>query len=239
MGTRDQARLRAQVRWAKELLSVQPVVEFPVVLPSGSRVVALERHAAEALLRPLVLDSVEVARRTLADAGAAPNDLHGVLLVGGASRLPLVAQLLREGFPGVRLLRPDDPKAAVAVGAARMAIEPELVASAGLRSQGSAPATLALASAAHSPEPLEVPLGTPLAAGTASRRWVVRVRLQRSWWLGCLRRWYRARGGPRASPDAAGSAAAASGSRASVSTTAQAPTPTNKQRTDHGGAHDR
>jgi molecular chaperone HscA len=56
-------------------------------------------------------------RRALADAGLAPSALSGVILVGGATRMPLVRRFVEETF-GQPPLADIDPDQVVALGAA-------------------------------------------------------------------------------------------------------------------------
>jgi hypothetical protein len=72
------------------------------------------------MVRPTLHSTIEALRRTLRSAEVSPEQLHSVLLVGGASRMPLVSQLV-----GAELGRPvavdAHPKHAVALGAAQLA----------------------------------------------------------------------------------------------------------------------
>jgi hypothetical protein len=69
------------------------------------------------MIRPQVEETVDALRSAVHSAGCRPGELSAVLLVGGSSRIPLVAQLVSEG-----LARPvavdTDPKNAIAKGAA-------------------------------------------------------------------------------------------------------------------------
>ena len=82
--------------------------------------VRLTRAELEAMVRPALYDSIEALKRALRSAGVTPEELHSVLLVGGSSRMPIVAQLV-----GAELGRPvavdAHPKHAVALGAAWLA----------------------------------------------------------------------------------------------------------------------
>ena len=106
---------------AKEALSAATEVAIPVLLPQVQSEVRLTRAELEDLIRPQITETVEALGRTLASAGIAPPDLDVVLLVGGSSRIPLVAQLL-----AAELGRPVvvDPEAgtAMALGAALWAV---------------------------------------------------------------------------------------------------------------------
>jgi molecular chaperone DnaK len=116
------ARLRDECVQAKEALSADTDVSIPVLLPGITTEVRLTRAELEAMIRPALTDSVESLRRALAGAGVEPSELHSVLLVGGSSRIPLVAQLV--GELGRPVTVDTHPKNAVALGAAWLAAHP-------------------------------------------------------------------------------------------------------------------
>ncbi|MFV2102329.1 Hsp70 family protein [Micromonospora sp. LOL_024] len=111
------ARLREECVQAKEALSADTDAAIPVLLPNINTEVRLTRAELEAMVRPALHGSIESLRRAVRSAGVDPRDLHSVLLVGGSSRMPIVAQLV-----GSELGRPvavdAHPKHAVALGAA-------------------------------------------------------------------------------------------------------------------------
>lgn len=102
------------IRQAKEQLSRSPsaVVHVPLV----ERVVPITREEFERLARPILGRTVAVAQRTLQRANVEPGALAGVVLVGGASRIPLVATLLHQALkiPPVVV---EQPELVVAQGA--------------------------------------------------------------------------------------------------------------------------
>jgi hypothetical protein len=114
------ARLREECIEAKEALSTDTDVSIPVLLPNLSTEVRLTRAELEAMVRPVLYESIEALRRALRSAGVTPEQLHAVLLVGGSSRMPIVSQLV-----GAELGRPvavdAHPKHAIALGAAWVA----------------------------------------------------------------------------------------------------------------------
>ncbi|MGH9213335.1 MAG: Hsp70 family protein [Acidimicrobiales bacterium] len=116
------ARLRQECVDAKEALASDVDVTIPVLLPNIQTEVRLTRSELEGMIRPALADSIGALRRALASANVAPESLQSVLLVGGSSRLPLVAQLV-----GSELRRPvavdAHPKHGVALGAAIVAAE--------------------------------------------------------------------------------------------------------------------
>ncbi|MEU5852060.1 Hsp70 family protein [Saccharopolyspora shandongensis] len=111
---RAQRALREDVRAAKEALSRHPQTEVP--MPEPFEDVLVTRAELEALVRPSMLRSVELLAAVLRSNGMAPERLAGVYLVGGSSRLPLVASLIGEQLRIVPTTL-DQPETAVALGA--------------------------------------------------------------------------------------------------------------------------
>ena len=116
-GRRALVRLRADCTAAKEALSNDTEVNIPVALPGLHTEVRLTRDELEAAARSRIADTLGALDRAIADAGIAPPALAGVLLVGGSSRIPVVAEEVgrRTGRP---TLLDADPKLVVALGAA-------------------------------------------------------------------------------------------------------------------------
>ncbi len=120
LGIAAVARLRDECVQAKEALSADTDVSIPVLLPKVSTEIRLTRGELEAMVRPALQGSIEALKRAIQSAGVTAEQLHSVLLVGGSSRMPIVAQLV-----GAELGRPvavdAHPKHAVALGAAWLA----------------------------------------------------------------------------------------------------------------------
>ncbi|MGH8993393.1 MAG: protein kinase domain-containing protein, partial [Acidimicrobiia bacterium] len=108
---------RTAVRKAKEALSSNADFTLYLGAPVDAELL-VTREEFEGLIRADVETTVAELEATVARAGLGLGDLAAVSLVGGSSRIPLVTRLV-----GERLGRtPDtwgDPKAAVALGAAR------------------------------------------------------------------------------------------------------------------------
>ncbi|MDN5920796.1 MAG: Hsp70 family protein, partial [Pseudonocardia sp.] len=121
------ARVRRDCCEAKEALSADTEASVAVRSGTVSTSVRLHRSEFEELIRPALEDSIAALQRAVSSAGMEPSGLSSVLLVGGSSRIPLVAQLVSE-----RLDRPvavdADPKNAIATGAA-LALAPQPEAS--------------------------------------------------------------------------------------------------------------
>jgi molecular chaperone DnaK len=114
---RSIALCRRECTQAKQALSTDTEVTIPVLLPDVQSQVRLDRAEFEDLIRQQVAQTVEALRRTLRSADVSPQDLDAVLLVGGSSRMPLVAQLVSAEL-GRPVTADADPQAAIALGAA-------------------------------------------------------------------------------------------------------------------------
>jgi len=117
-------------RAAKHSLTDREAVELE--LPSaggGSKVVRITQGELEALIRPIVERTGKACRRALKDAGISPEELDGVILVGGATRVPLVRRYVRDLFKH-EPLADIDPDQVVALGAA---VQADLLAGSGPR----------------------------------------------------------------------------------------------------------
>ncbi len=117
------AALRLESRRAKELLSSHEVVQVQLGLPHGIVNRQVSRADLEQLIRPYIDESVGLMQRCMIDAGLRTEDLSAVYLVGGASRSPLVQEIVCTTFPQVQLSRRGDPKAVVALGATHPEID--------------------------------------------------------------------------------------------------------------------
>ncbi|WP_127504642.1 Hsp70 family protein [Actinoplanes solisilvae] len=114
------ARLREECVQAKEALSADTDTSIPVLLPNVVTEVRLTRSELEAMVRPVLYGSVEALKRAIRSAGCTPEELHSVLLVGGSSRMPIVAELVSAEI-GRPVAVDTHPKHAVALGAAWLA----------------------------------------------------------------------------------------------------------------------
>ncbi len=103
-------------RAAKEALSDRE--QTPVTLSRSGLVGAvLTRAELEAVIEPIARRTLAPCRRALQDAGLAPEQLDGVVLVGGSTRTPLVRRLVAQVFRR-EPLHDLDPDLVVAHGAA-------------------------------------------------------------------------------------------------------------------------
>lgn len=104
------AALLGKARAAKEALSEKE----EITLEKGF---TLSRAQLAKLARPLIDRTLEICTQALEDAGIAPIDVKGVVMVGGSTRLIAVREAVEQYF-GKKPLLDIDPDRVVAYGAA-------------------------------------------------------------------------------------------------------------------------
>ncbi len=110
--------LLRQARRAKEGLSRNPEYEFYLPPPVDQELTASVSDF-EGLIGPTLRGTVAELERTILAAGLKPTDMKAIYLAGGSSRIPLVGRLIQERM-GLAPEHLDDPKAVIAMGAARL-----------------------------------------------------------------------------------------------------------------------
>ena len=110
----------ATARQVKEDLSATDSGTWALDLGGEQQHFSLDRKTFEALIEPLVARTVRIAADVMEDAGVAPDEIKGVVLVGGSTRVPLVRRMVA-GLFGHEPLADIDPDEVVAVGAALQA----------------------------------------------------------------------------------------------------------------------
>jgi molecular chaperone HscA len=120
-------RVLDTARSAKEALTDAERTSFLIPARGETFSGTLDRSMMESLVRPVLDRCGPPVRRALQDAGVRRQALQGVILVGGATRMPLVRQFVRDLFDR-EPLGDIDPDQVVALGAA---IQADLLAGAG------------------------------------------------------------------------------------------------------------
>ncbi|MFM2051301.1 MAG: hypothetical protein RL682_1792, partial [Pseudomonadota bacterium] len=113
----DQAVLMAEARRCKEALSDEEIVTAEADLSVGAIDLSLNRTQFEHTSAALTARTLVVVRKTLRDAALTKEDIKGVVLVGGSTRMPQVRKAVKDFFDQAPLtnLNPDE---VVALGAA-------------------------------------------------------------------------------------------------------------------------
>jgi len=114
------SRLRDECRLAKEALSTDTDTSIPVSVPGLQTEVRLTREELEGMIRPRIAETIEALQRAVASAHISMDEVSRILLVGGTSRMPIVAQMVREST-GRPVAVDAHPKLAIASGAALLA----------------------------------------------------------------------------------------------------------------------
>ncbi|HEX6722873.1 MAG TPA: Fe-S protein assembly chaperone HscA [Burkholderiaceae bacterium] len=114
---RDKQAMLTAARAAKEALTGADKVVVAAALSTGSLEETVDRAAFDAATRPLVERTTGVVRKVLRDARVERDDVQGVVLVGGATRMPAVRAAVQAFFDRPPLTNLD-PDQVVALGAA-------------------------------------------------------------------------------------------------------------------------
>jgi YVTN family beta-propeller protein len=113
------SRLRQDCVQAKESLSLDTEVTIPVFLPWKHSEIVLNRDTFESMVRGPIESTITALHRTVRSADLQPSDLSAILLVGGSSRIPLVAEMVEQEL-GCKTVVDAHPKYTVALGAATL-----------------------------------------------------------------------------------------------------------------------
>ncbi len=112
----EKRSLLLAARTVKEALSLSESAEAPWARGT----IRLTREAFETLTAPLVERTIRAADDVLLSANVRREDVRGIVLVGGSTRMPAVRRAVERHF-GMKPLTGIDPDRVVAVGAAMQA----------------------------------------------------------------------------------------------------------------------
>ena len=116
----DRRQLLDRAKAAKEALTDTPETVLKLELSSGTHAFTLTRVIFDQLTKSLVDDTLEAVANVLCDAKLEKDQIKGVVLVGGSTRMPCVRREV-EAYFGFAPLTGIDPDCVVAVGAAMQA----------------------------------------------------------------------------------------------------------------------
>ena len=116
----DRRQLLDRAKAAKEALTDAPETVLKLELSSGTHAFTLTRVIFDQLTKSLVDETLEAVANVLCDAKLEKDQIKGVVLVGGSTRMPWVRREV-EAYFGFAPLTGIDPDCVVAVGAAMQA----------------------------------------------------------------------------------------------------------------------
>ena len=118
MNANDTRLLLTKAREAKEWLTDHPSAQITSVLSTGQLVnITLNTKQFNELTQTLVAKTIVPTKKALRDAGLSINDIKGVVMVGGATRMPQIRLAVADFFKQTPLTNLD-PDKVVALGAA-------------------------------------------------------------------------------------------------------------------------
>ncbi len=113
----DKAAVRLAARACKEALTATETTAFSADVAGKRAHFDVKRSDFDAVTAPLTQRSLAAVRRALRDAQIGRDDVQGVVLVGGSTRMPQVREAVA-GFFGCEPLTNLNPDEVVAIGAA-------------------------------------------------------------------------------------------------------------------------
>ncbi|RZJ12577.1 MAG: Fe-S protein assembly chaperone HscA [Rubrivivax sp.] len=113
----DKRAVLVAARVAKEALTDAATTELVAALDAGELRVTVSRERFEELAQPLIARTLSAVKRVVRDAKVKPADVQGAVMVGGATRMPIVRRAVGELF-GREVLTNLNPDEVVALGAA-------------------------------------------------------------------------------------------------------------------------
>ena len=112
----DKTVLKAAARAAKETLSASDAVTLNAALSTGGLSEQISRADFEQATQVLTAHCITAVRKALRDAQLAKDDVQGVVMVGGSTRMPQIQQAVADFF-GQAPLNNLNPDEVVALGA--------------------------------------------------------------------------------------------------------------------------
>jgi molecular chaperone HscA len=113
----DKARLKTAARAAKEALSNVDLIAVEVELTRGNVCLDVRRSDFDAVTSQLTARTLAAVRKALRDAKLTREEVKGVVMVGGSTRMPQVQKAVADFF-GCAPLNNLNPDEVVALGAA-------------------------------------------------------------------------------------------------------------------------
>jgi molecular chaperone HscA len=113
----EKSKIKAQARQIKEQLSTTDLIAFSAYSMPANGQFDIKKSDFEQITAHLTARTLQAVRKALRDAKLTKDDVQGVVMVGGSTRMPQVQRAVEEFFgkPPLNNLNPDE---VVALGAA-------------------------------------------------------------------------------------------------------------------------
>ena len=113
----EKSKIKAQARQIKEQLSTTDLIAFGADSMPATGLFDIKKTDFEQITAHLTARTMQAVRKALRDAKLSKDDVQGVVMVGGSTRMPQVQRAVEEFFgkPPLNNLNPDE---VVALGAA-------------------------------------------------------------------------------------------------------------------------
>lgn len=109
--------LYKQAEQSKRILGTESAATMRIVIKEEEYVLTIERSELEQVVQPLLIRLRQPIERALRDASLQPSDLDGIVMIGGATKMPLIKQIISRMF-GKMPYANISPDETVALGAA-------------------------------------------------------------------------------------------------------------------------
>lgn len=109
--------LYKQAEQSKRILGTESAATMRIVIKEEEYVLTIERSELEQMVQPLLIRLRQPIERALRDASLQPSDLDGIVMIGGATKMPLIKQIISRMF-GKMPYANISPDETVALGAA-------------------------------------------------------------------------------------------------------------------------
>ncbi|AIQ75302.1 molecular chaperone HscC [Paenibacillus sp. FSL L8-0696] len=109
--------LYKQAEQSKRILGTESAATMRIVIKEEEYVLTIDRLELEQLVQPLLIRLRQPIERALRDASLQPSDLDGIVMIGGATKMPLIKQIISRMF-GKMPYANISPDETVALGAA-------------------------------------------------------------------------------------------------------------------------
>lgn len=90
--------LYKQAEQSKRILGTESAATMRIVIKEEEYVLTIDRLELEQLVQPLLIRLRQPIERALRDASLQPSDLDGIVMIGGATKMPLIKQIISRMF---------------------------------------------------------------------------------------------------------------------------------------------